>query len=510
MGHDDRPPDTDDSVAPGEAHRRARQRLRRAQALVEHSSDILFIVDPAGNPIYVSARAGEVLGYAQDRPLGQSTLDLLHPDDITETAEALALVMKGEHGDESLLVRTRTADGGYRHLELRATSLLDDPDVEGVLVSARDVTEQKRAEEDLRRSEHRFRTVVQNSSDMIIVIAPDATISYVSPSSMRMFGRPDTELLGANALDLLHPDDLAVAAERLQRRVEDGGPHQATTVRALHADGTWIHVEVASNNLLEDEEVRGIVINVRDVSERVRMQDALDQAQQRLVDSFDNAAVGMAILDLEGRYTRANAALCEMVGYEEEDLLGRSFDVVTHPDHVTRVTRLHDEAMTSGEDSYEIEKRYLHRDGHPVWARLAISVVRDDDGRPEYYLSQAINITAQKELEKRLAHEAVHDHLTGLPTRPLLFDRLDQALAAARRSGRRVAVLFVDLDGFKLVNDSFGHAAGDEVLIAVARLLRSAVPRDRHPGALRRRRVRGDLPRHLGNRRRRRDRGADP
>ncbi|MCZ7534640.1 MAG: PAS domain S-box protein [Acidimicrobiia bacterium] len=472
---DERAPDTDESEARAAVRRRARQRLRRAQTLVEHSSDILFIVDAAGNPIYMSPRAGEVLGYAQDRPLGKSTLDLLHPDDVEATAEALALVMSGGLEHESLVVRTRTVDGGYRHLELRARSFLDDPDVEGVLVSARDLTDQKRAEDDLRRSEQRFRTVVQNSSDMIIVIDAAATISYVSPSSLRILGRSDTDLVGTNALDLVHPDDLEAVARRLKMRIEEGGPHEPTALRVLHADGRWIDIEVVSNNLLDDEEVRGVVVNVRDITERVRMTAALEHAQKRLVDSFEHAAVGMAILDLQGNYARVNAALCEMLGHAEAELLGSSFAAVTHPDYVDRVVSSHEEAAARGNDTYELEKQYLHRDGHAVWARLAITVVRDDEGDPEYYLSQAIDVTAQKELEKRLAHEAVHDHLTGLPTRPLLFDRLDQALAAARRSSRQVGVLFVDLDGFKLVNDSLGHAAGDDVLIAVARRLRSAV-----------------------------------
>ncbi len=473
---DDRRPACDETELRAAVRRRARQRLRRAQALVAHSSDVLFIVDAESNPIYVSPVAGRILGYAQDRPLGQSTLDLLHPEDAALAADALAYVMSGSAGeDESLLVRVRTVDGAYRYLELRAKSLLDDPDVEGVLVSARDVTDQKRAEEDLRRSEHRFRSLVQNSSDMIVVIDSDATVTYVSPASVRIFGLDEAAMRGASALDFIHPDDVGEAAAGLAKTLEQGGTHEPITLRAPHADGSWVDIEVVSNNLLDDAEIHGIVINVRDVTERRRMEAELATAQQRLIDSFEHAAVGMVILDLEGRYTRVNGAMCEMLGYTEAEMLGTSFDLLTHPDDVAGVRDRHDEAMASECDTYHFEKRYVHRDGHLVWASVGVTTVRGDDGAPEYFISQAIDVTVRKELEQRLAYEAVHDSLTGLPTRPLLFDRLDQALAAARRRRLQVAVLFVDLDEFKLVNDSLGHVAGDEVLVAVAQRLREAV-----------------------------------
>ena len=473
---DDRHPAAEETGLRAAVRKRARQRLRRAQSLVEHSSDILFIVDSAGNPIYVSPAAGRILGYAQDRPLGQSTLDLLHPEDASHTAEMLQLVMSASTGeDESLLVRTRTVDGGYRVLNLRAKSLLHDPDVEGVLVSARDVTDQMRAEADLRRSENRFRNLVQNSSDMIIVIDADATVSYVSPASELIFGRPESEMLGTGALDFIHPDDVHLAAKGLENTMVRGGTRAPIAIRARHADGRWVDVEVVSNNLLDDDEVRGVVINVRDVSERRRMEVQLAKAQQLLIDAFDQAAVGMALIDLDGRYTRVNRAMCEMLGYEEDELLGRSHELSSCTDDTeTPGDRLR-EALSRGLDTYHLERRYRHRDGHLVWASVGVTIVRDDAGNAQYLVSQAIDVTERKELEQRLEYEAVHDPLTGLPTRPLLFDRLDQALAAARRRKLQVAVLFVDLDDFKVVNDSLGHVAGDEVLVGIARRLREAV-----------------------------------
>lgn len=471
----DQAPDSPATDLRASVRKRARQRLRRAQALVEHSSDILFIVDAAGNPIYVSPAAGQILGYAQDRPLGQSTLDLLHPEDAALTAEALAGVMSGRSHENMIVVRTRAIDGGYRFLELRAKSFLDDPDIEGVLVSARDITDQRRAEADLRSSEQRFRSVLENSPDIIVAIDAAGTITYVSPASERILGRCADDLIGSGVLEFVHPDDVAAAATGLEYSRSSPGHHSSIPLRLLHVDGRWVAVETMSNNLLADPIVHSVILNVRDVSERRHMERELALAQQQLIDSFDQAAVGMALIDLDGHYTRVNRAMCEMLGYEEHEMLGQSYDMVTWPDSdETPRDRLH-EAQSRGLDMYHVEKRYRHREGHLVWASVGVTIVRDESRNAKYFVSQAIDITARKELEYRLEYDAVHDPLTGLPTRTLLFDRLDNALAAARRNHLSVAVLFIDLDDFKAVNDSLGHVAGDEVLLAVARRLRESV-----------------------------------
>src|SRR4029077_20255607 len=155
--------------------------------------------------------------------------------------------------------------------------------------------------------------------------------------------------------------------------------------------------------------------------------------------------------------------------YPEHELLGRTFGEITHPDDVEAdLDALRD--LIGGERyGYRTEKRYLHAEGHTVWISLNVSPVYDGDGTISYLISQIEDISDRKESEERLTRQPLHDSLTGLPNRTLFSDRV--RMVASRRSAAGHAIVYLDLDGFKLVNDTLGHAAGDQVLVEVARRL---------------------------------------
>jgi diguanylate cyclase (GGDEF)-like protein/PAS domain S-box-containing protein len=194
--------------------------------------------------------------------------------------------------------------------------------------------------------------------------------------------------------------------------------------------------------------------------------------------AFESGVSGMALIAPDGRYLSVNSALCEMTGYTEEELLGRTFQSITHPDDVRTGAEHHRALLDGTADSYQTEKRYLHRDGQHVWAQIGVSPVRDEGGRVSYFIVQANDITERRRFQEELAHRALHDPLTGLPNRALFLDRVGHSLVRSRRHGEEVAVLFVDLDRFKLVNDGMGHRAGDTVLIETGSRLCEAARAD--------------------------------
>jgi diguanylate cyclase (GGDEF)-like protein/PAS domain S-box-containing protein len=217
--------------------------------------------------------------------------------------------------------------------------------------------------------------------------------------------------------------------------------------------------------------VLGIVANLHEISDRKKAEEALRQAHERFRSAFENAPIGMAMTDLEGRIVRANPAMARIVGRSPDDLSGMSVHALTHPDDrdasMAEMRRL----VADASDGYRIEKRYCHADGHAVWVSVSVSCVRDEDGTPSYLIGQVEDVTERRALRERLAYAAIHDPLTSLPNRVLFMDRLETSLSRANRHGRLVAVLFVDLDRFKLVNDGMGHAAGDALLETVAQRL---------------------------------------
>ena len=210
------------------------------------------------------------------------------------------------------------------------------------------------------------------------------------------------------------------------------------------------------------------------VSEGHEADRARRDAETRFDIGFEQAGIGAAICDLRGVPIRVNTAVCAILGRPAEMLLGRSWGDFDHPEQVPLRQAVW-AAQAAGHDSYTAERRYLRPDGSVVWATMYMTLVRDEAGTPQYYLVQLQDITAHKELEVELAHEALHDSLTGLPNRALLNDRLVQALARTRRRDLYVAVMFLDVDHFKVMNDSFGHSGGDDLLRYAATQISAAV-----------------------------------
>lgn len=198
------------------------------------------------------------------------------------------------------------------------------------------------------------------------------------------------------------------------------------------------------------------------------------EGERRFRTVFEHTAQAMARNAIDGEFLEVNDAWCAIFGYSCEEMQSRhlSWQQLTHPEDLdpesTPVKRL-----LAGEiEEFRVEKRYIRKDGRILWGVLQVTLVRDEQGRPQYFISAIQDITERKQAEQMVSYMAYHDRLTGLPNRALLFDRLSQAMSQARRDGNFVALMFVDLDGFKAVNDLHGHEAGDAVLkVAAQRFL---------------------------------------
>lgn len=190
---------------------------------------------------------------------------------------------------------------------------------------------------------------------------------------------------------------------------------------------------------------------------------------ERLAEIVRLAPIGIGIVDRYGHAILTNEALSVMLGYSPEEFAELTFRAFTHPDDLDRNSQLFDEMFAGERDHFEMDKRFFHSDGHVVWGRLQVSLLREGDGEPMFAIGMLQDITEEKHLQERLERMAFEDPLTGLANRRLFLDRVDhQRRRGGRRDGPLGAVLFVDVDDFKTLNDTLGHQAGDEVLIAMA------------------------------------------
>jgi diguanylate cyclase (GGDEF)-like protein/PAS domain S-box-containing protein len=348
-----------------------------------------------------------------------------------------------------------------------------------ILLLGRSVAAREEIEAELRHSESRFKALVRNVSDIIVVVDGRGTARYVSPSFERVLGISPRQLDTRMAADLMHPDDLPRMQREAQGMTADEFEGWRSELRLQHADGSWLWFEATITNRLEDPNVRGVVANLHDISARKQAEEALRHAHERFRSAFENAPIGMAMTDLDGHIMRANPAMARIVGRSADELSGMNVHDLTHPDDRDTSSAEMRRLVAEGSDGYRIEKRYCHTDGREVWVSVSVSCVRDDEGQPSYLIGQVEDVTERRALRERLAYAAIHDPLTTLPNRVLFMDRLETALTRAARHGRMVAVVFLDLDRFKLVNDGMGHAAGDRLLERVAeRLQRVTRPSD--------------------------------
>ncbi|HET9104485.1 MAG TPA: EAL domain-containing protein [Solirubrobacteraceae bacterium] len=265
------------------------------------------------------------------------------------------------------------------------------------------------------------------------------------------------------------PFGLAIAYVALEHGV---GGALASDVVFSHHDNSWLWAGVHSGFVLAAAAAAVTTWRLNE-NTRTRMTEAYREAratEERFRVAFASGVSGMSIEAPDGHFLEVNQALCAMLGYTEQEILGRSFAELRHPGDAGSAP-----ADDDRDEGYEREERYVRSDGETVWVRRSVRPVRDEHGRTEFFVSQTSDVTMRKRAEDELAHHALHDALTGVPNRTLFLDRLDHALRRLATEPGQLAVLFVDLDRFKLVNDSMGHSAGDTVLQETARRLAEAV-----------------------------------
>ena len=327
-----------------------------------------------------------------------------------------------------------------------------------------DITRRKRAEEALRQSEAQFRSYFELPLAGRAIASPSAGWIDVNLPLCAMLGYARTELLQMTWTELTHPDDLAADKAQFERVITGEIDGYALEKRFIHRDGHSVYTHLAVHCLRHpDRSVNYFVVQILDITERKQSEAKLQLAAS----VFSHAREGILITTPDGTIIDVNDTFTRITGYSRDEVMGHNPRLLSsglHPQEF--FAALWRELVEKGHWYGEIWNR---RKGGEVYAEmLNISSVRNAQGQIEKYLGLFSDITALKEHERQLEHIAHYDVLTGLANRVLLADRLQQAMAQAQRRGQCVAVAMLDLDGFKAINDRYGHGTGDQLLITVS------------------------------------------
>ena len=366
--------------------------------------------------------------------------------------DTVLLTKEGRHVGVELALKASELDGHSRYA-----------------IIVRDLTERKAAEE----ARSRLASIVENSTDAIDSKMLDGTIVTLNPSAEKLYGYSTEEIKGDNVSILTPPDRIEEMKEMLER-VGRGETVSEYETERVSKDGRRIPLSLTIAAVRDQAgNIVGASAIARDISERKQGEEALQVSEEKYRTIVDTANEGVWLLDPRAKTTYVNRRMTEMIGYAKEEMLDRSlFDFMDDEAREEAQRNLERRQQGIKEDH---DFRFRHKDGSDLWAIVSTSPWLDASGNYLGALGMLTDITERKRIEEQLAHQALHDPLTDLPNRALFMDRLDHALARATRNKEPVEVLVMDLDNFKVVNDSLGHQAGDRLLVSVAERLRTCL-----------------------------------
>ena len=327
-----------------------------------------------------------------------------------------------------------------------------------------------RAELALQESEERFRRLADNMRDLVCQIDVNGTILYLSPSYRTMLGFDADALLGRSVFANVHPEDRQMAIGVCQLSLSKKSMGEAQ-FRHRRADGEYLWLEAVGNPLFDARgRVCGAVISSRDITERKRAEAELRLAAR----VFENSREAIMITDAENRILSVNRAFIDITGYAAEEVTGQAPQLLASGRHDRAFFQaMWHAVVTEGHWQGEVWNRRKNGEVYPEW--LGITAVYDARGQLTHYVGIFSDLSERKATADKIEFLAHHDPLTALPNRVLFYDRLEQALTQAERQRTAVALLVLDLDRFKLVNDSLGHELGDQLLQMVAMRLHQHV-----------------------------------
>jgi diguanylate cyclase (GGDEF)-like protein/PAS domain S-box-containing protein len=443
-------------------------------------SDVVFMIDTDFNILNVSPSVEKLLGYKAEDFIGKPASDLREIVTSESFERAIVNISKMLKG-ERIPVTTYAfiaKDGTLKHIEIHGSPLIRYGQVAGTISVARDITERKLMEEELRYEERRFRTFVEHSLDIIVLMNLEGTITYINPAVERVLGFKPEERIGAKGFGLIHPDDMKFIADSFNTLATDtNSPVIKTEMHLRHKDGSWRTLEAVGSNLVHNNVVEAVIVNYRDITERKQAEESLKETELKFRTIFDSASDGILLLDVgDGKFSSANEKICNMLGYTNEELLNLGISDI-HPQEFI--------AFVMDQSEKQLKKEILIAKNIPVMKKDKTVFFADISSSPitlgekEYLLGMFRDITERKqaedllkESERKYRELSIIDDLTQLYNSRHFHAQFEIEIERSNRYQQPLTLLLLDLDKFKKFNDKYGHVEGDLVLSRLGQVIK--------------------------------------
>ncbi|GGM38046.1 hypothetical protein GCM10011351_25270 [Paraliobacillus quinghaiensis] len=445
---------------------------------LEHTRTAIIIANKNGELTYINNYAKEMYGLPDEVLPSEdwsNYFTLLYPDGKTpiELVDLpLYRLLNGEEvRDYELSVRTKS-DGKLNYYLLNGNQMKDkNNQIVGSFLIAVNVTAQKVLEQELKVTVESYHQLIENSPELIL-IHKDGIVLFVNPEAVNIMGaKHSNEIIGRFLLDFVHSDSKEGTLDRI-KKVKNKQKLEYIEQKITRFDGEARVVEASAINVVYQGQ-EAIMSVGKDVTERNGVREQLEKSKQQYQSLFEFHPDAVFMFDLEGNFVSANPACEKVSGYKPVELIMTSFVPLLIPEDLDRVLTHMQQTIEGAPQYYECS--IFHEQGHLIDLSLT-SIPIVVDGKTVGIYGIAKDMTEQKKMQEKINHMAYYDSLTNLPNRRLLNERLEEVLTESEKNNQSFAVLFIDLDRFKFINDTMGHAIGDQLLKVVAKRLQLSIP----------------------------------
>ena len=440
------------------------------KALVENNPIAVVTIDLNNKIVSCNPAFESLFGYSQSEVIGQDIDKLVTTEAIQEEARSYTQrVIKGKTVHRTGVRRRK--DFSLVDVEIFGVPVIVDGEQKGVLALYHNISEQKRADEALRKSEEKYRDLVENIDNIIYATDGKGVLTYVSPAVESFLGYQPDEVIGCPFSDFIQTNDIPAITRNFENILSGQISAGEYLIQTKSGHTRWMHT--SSRPITVEDKVVGIQGVLSDITERKQAEAALIESEEKFR-TLAEQSPNMVFINKGGRIVYANNRCEEVMGYTREEFYAEDFNFLKliAPGDRDQVLANFKQHISDNElDPYEYT--LVTKYGEEI-ASIITTRLMNYEGETAI-LGTVTDITERKRAEERLTYIATHDSLTGLPNRSLFYDRLQHAVHNAKRNGLGIAVAFLDLDGFKSVNDTYGHEKGDFLLQDVASRLNSCV-----------------------------------